>query len=110
MSKPKRFNTRQEILDAIDRKVAKRRQHELQAESLEYSAKRDYKEAAKYQYGTKMFTAITEGANKSKKDAMRLRSRVKSAVKAVERLKNTLAAFDTETMPGVLEDGSVVLQ
>lgn len=106
--KQKRFTTREEIIAKIDSVKEQSRLRSIEAEQLDKLADEQFAESAKQTNSADAGTLIKD-AQHNRAKAKKLFRLVKKTDDKINKLKHTLSAFDTETMPFV-PDRSVVLQ
>lgn len=107
--KQQRYSNRERIINAIDRNHRNMTNRSIEADRLEDWNKQAYVEMQKLKPGTSEHSTIFSAAQRNKLECTKLRRRNNSTLERLERLKHTLAAFDTVAMP-FTEDKSVVLQ
>ena len=102
-----RYQTRDQILRAIDRTQANKEKWAARADAHDRSADTIYAQSAKEESASVRFQLVQD-AEDHRSEARRIRSYQCRYVQRLKRLKKTLAAFLTQPMPFVEE--SVVMQ
>lgn len=104
----KKYDNRESILEAIDTTKANMHANSVKADEAELKSKKQFKTAATLKGRDANEMILFARDNQALAD--KLRKRVNRSQNRLQRLKHTLAVFDTEIMPGVVEDKSVVFQ
>lgn len=108
----KRFTTAEAIEQDIDATLAAQRENAIAAEKLEDAAQLLYRRLPPEPTtveGQQNYNAIKHEADAIKEQAAALRQKHSRYATRLERLKQTLAAFNTVAMP-LIPDNSVLLQ
>jgi chromosome segregation ATPase len=109
MKKQKRYETRESIVEAIDHLKATIHEREAQADLRDETNRLHRGALAKMNARTPEYFALVKEIETNKLEASNLRKKNNSTTERLRRMKNTLAAFDTEVLSFV-GDKAVVLQ
>lgn len=108
MKKQKRFSTRASVIKEIDRVRGFYNEKTIEAERLRDLATQQFKDSATASHTDAAELVKSAQFNRAQSEYMFKQS--ERLDKKLDILKQTLAAFDTEIMPFMRADPSVVLQ
>jgi|SRR5882672_933648 len=109
MKRQQRFSSRESIIATIERTHATMRDRSIRADEYEDLNKAAYQTMAKLKPSDSRYLSLLRETEEHKLECSKLRRKNNGTLKRLDRLKRTLAAFDTKTMPGFPGD-AVVLQ